>query len=240
MPFVTARLLPQAPVDWGVASGRVRHVKPDPGGLFADYVIEEAPAQVSLKMKVYEKDIFWEHKVFMPWRYYIIRVHRDLKVWGRRAGYLFFSKTRAVDLHDPCLRQAVFPNIYDKGGICLGYTHLYQDRSPIRAAWRAIRALYTTYGNQWLWDVCIPMHIKYLVRDLPASCSDHPHDYSCNWSLLTKEEVETIMWHDAKYLALSDFLDNCPWSYNAINEIGPSHEGVGKILSELEAERADR
>lgn len=240
MPFVTAQSLPRAPVDWGVASGRVRHIKPNPDGLFADYVIEEAPAQVSLRMKVYKKDVFWEHKVFMPWRYCIIRVHRDLRVWGRRAGYLFFSKTRAVGLHDPCLRQAVFPNVYDEGGICLGYTHLYQDRSPVRAAWRAIRALYTTYGNQWLWDVAIPASIKYRAKDRLPSCLTHPHDYSCSWSLLAREEVDAILWNGTKYSTLSDFLDYCPWSYNGIQEIGPSSEGMEKVLSGLEDERADR
>jgi hypothetical protein len=226
MPFVTHvkdpdRIPTNRKADWGVPSGRVRHIEVK--GDHAIYVIEEEPSVVPVIMKA--DDGYISHDVWLPWRYYVIRAYSNCRVSGRQPGYMFFANKRIESLDDRgLLKRAVFPNVYDGGGICLGYTGHVWDRTPVRAAWRAIRLLYSKPGNQWFTGDYFPRSLM-MGKLLPKEC-DRTHRYGCTyacyWSMASKEEVLEVAWFTAPYVSLSHFLSNVEWDFNSMNVLSES------------------
>jgi hypothetical protein len=184
---------------WGEARGRVRKIYILPDALHAIYVIEEAPAWIDLVMRGRGGGAVWKHRVFAPWRYYFIRVRYDGRVDGGNAGYLFYAVDRIKDENSGGFLKPLFPNVFDSGGICLGYTTTVFDRTPVRSAWRAVRLLHSIPGNQWL-SPSVPSVIQYKRSTCDQSHRIHVlsgDDYSCKWAACSDEEVMQASWDSA-------------------------------------------
>lgn len=215
---------------WGTPSGRVRHIHILPDKLFAVYVIEQEPALERLRFM--KGGVVYEHKVFMPWRYTFIRVRHDTRVEGGNMGFLFFATGRATDLDSEVLRQAFFPNVFENGGICIGYTTTSMDRSPVRSAWRALRYLYDIPGNQWM----IYSGFGCLTGKSVSKMDDHK-DHSigseCRWAEMTKEEVlaADLPPPEGGANTINMVCKNSRWTYQGGREW--SDESAEKKIKEL-------
>jgi hypothetical protein len=159
------------------------------------YVLEEEPGFIDYNFK--QSGVIWSHKVWAPWRYFIINVRYDTRVEGGNVGYMYFASERLKSMDDQDLRTATLPNLFENGGICLGYTVAIFDRTPVRSAWRAVRAFYGIPGNQWLVHGSdMPNFIKESYP--PVDSEDHQNhryndrlEFGCKWSALPKETVIT-------------------------------------------------
>ena len=224
MPFVTKEKDPDyiptnRKTNWGEPKGRVRHI--DIRGNHALYVIEEEPAKVPVKM-VGRNRVMWSHEVWLPWRYYVIKVHSNCRVFGKEAGFMFFAMRRVESLGETgVLKKAMFPNIFKGSGICLGFTGHIWDKTPLKAAWAAVRMIYSKPGNQWMAmdesNAPTILSAKFVDQE---DHSDHRlvsygPDFSCRWAQLSREESLAIGWPYPAYQSLEQVLKHGEWNYNS-------------------------
>jgi hypothetical protein len=193
MPFVSKPSVKPEKVDWGEPKGAVRHILADQSGTYAAYVLEEPPAKVTLKMK--GKNSLWSHDVFLPWRYFVIRVRWDCRVSLDAPGLMYFSNSRIESADKELLRVCIFPNVWDTGNICLGYHGSLRDKSHVRVAWKTVRRVYGYLGTQWLNLYRAPIR----ARGLPPGCLEHVlpgrhPDTMCYMALYSQEGMLAVDW----------------------------------------------
>lgn len=188
MPFLSGRSTDVCPpnFDWGEPKGRLVAVFPFRNE--AIYVIEKEPSILRVDAKLLSGTIHG-HDIHFPWMYYVIKAHWTSRVCGTNAGYLFFAKEKVTDLGAKVLLRPVFPNVFQDGSLCLGYTVSFRDRSPIRSVWRAIRYFEGTPGNDFMVGLeSVPDAI--LSKSSRSSCSAFDKSwvsYFCRWHEFGKE-----------------------------------------------------
>lgn len=215
MPFATKVVHEVPPRSiWGEPRGRVKAIHIEPSGLHAQYLLEEAPGRITLRMKIGASD--YSHEVFIPWRYTLIRVNANSRVESANCGYLYYATQQMKALEDVILFPGLLPNVFEYGGICLGYYNPVIDRSPVRAAWRTLRQLYSIPFNQWMWDLSVP----YLFYSSRYYESCHNDRHLCNWAKASETlEKDLTRWEIfPKFSALS-VLGNVNFPYQKEKEL---------------------
>lgn len=205
MPIIGERSVTQAPV-WDTPRGMLREVRPRPDGS-AIYVIEERPAYRPI---VYRS---WRHRVFMPWRYFFVKVPSRGIIRGAENLYVFFADERAETLDSPVLRHVLLPNVYRSGGICMGNSVSYASGSPLRSIIRFLREFYRTSGNYWLTDV-IPKLLNQATAIPCPSCpsSDSNIHPVCVWSQQSPDNLKGI-WLPCEQPSINAALDYLGFNY---------------------------
>lgn len=204
MPIIGERTVAQAPV-WDTPRGMLREVRPRPDGS-AVYVIEERPAYRPI---VYRSS---RHRVFMPWRYFFVKVPSRGVIRGAENLYVFFADERAETFDSPVLRHSYLPNIYNSGGICMGNSVSYASGSPLRSIIRFLREFYRMRGNYWL-TYAIPKPFTGYSKACP-SCPGSDSDVSpiCAWSQQSPDNLKGI-WFSCNYPSINAALDNLGFNY---------------------------
>ena len=242
MPFVTKYESQPPKVHWGEPRGSVRAFKESVDGIYGAYVIEQPAGKVTLKMCRKMDRVEWSHEVFLPWRYFAIRVRWDGRVDLSNCGVVFFAKDRVENI-DECgvLFSAILPNVFEQGNICSGYGSI-RDRSPVRAAWRAVRKFYEIPGNQWIHGKVVPNVIIAAAEFDGTKCFDHHFSYQaspdfiCRWSTLSQQDIASITWDGCAYgctvkniadlvLTRGDYQNLREFSDNDVDKILKVHEG---------------
>lgn len=196
-------------VDWGTAKGSVRLIHVEPAGEFSSYVIEEPPEMKTVAMK--NSHISWSHDVMLPWRYSVIRVRWDARVSLANAGWFYYANSRVEKTSDPALFPAVFPNVFKNGSMCLGVGGLW-DRTCVRAAWRAVRRIYSI-SNQWI-HTHFPVQLSGAQRDKECFyhvCKAGTRDPFCLLSKMSKDEIALVDWNPRKLqpISIEGAASNC-------------------------------
>lgn len=240
MPFVTKHESNPPKVHWGEPKKSLRAVVTDVNGAYGVFVLEQPAGKVTFKMENKTTKYRWSHDIFLPWRYFAIRVRWDGRVDLSNCGAVWFSNRKIEALEDSDLRSPFFPNVFESGPICSGYVSIF-DRTPLRAAWKAVRKFYEIPGNQWLSSSPVPHEIKSAETRLVACSNHYLHgnvfpDYICRWASLSLEDVLKIHW-GRPYLSIKEAAARTlgKGNYQPVHEL--SDESVKSVLAEIEAER---